>query len=155
MLANSSTYAVLVKEVGLEADDDVSILARPVSFVRLWADIGCGSEFGDVSLWRPVPPSDEYVAMGCVATISHDTPPPVSSVMCVHRRFVKATRPHLHPPHHYLWNSVGSGAQFDEVSVWMVEPTLDSILCNTFVVNQGHEPPISSECHCLRLSVDQ
>lgn len=44
---------------------------------------------GDKALyvWRPVPPSSVFVALGMIATTT-DAPPPQDSVRCVPRRWV-------------------------------------------------------------------
>lgn len=57
---------------------------------------------GTLAFWRPVPPPG-YVAMGCVATSSHRTPPP-DCVRCVRKDLV-AEAP---PPRGCLWTTQGA-----------------------------------------------
>ena len=164
-LENPSTYAVLVKEVGMDVEDEVPILVPPSSFMLVWADVGCNSEFGEVGIWKPVPPNENYVALGCVVTTSHQVPPSFDSVRCVHRDFAKPVKVHRIPPASgsggsnadatpgFLWSSQGTSAGID-CSVWLVEPSFDCILPNSFLISASNEAPPDSDAYCLRLAVE-
>eukprot|EP00798_Chlamydomonas_sp_ICE-L_P025166 gene25166-10797_t len=60
------------------------LVAYPLGYVLVW-------EGEEVALWRPTPPAG-YVAMGCVATASPDTPPSTKLVGCLHKRCVVEAR---------------------------------------------------------------
>lgn len=60
------------------------------------AQITFSSSQGRVMLWRPVPPSDDYAALGCVATEPESSETPdIDSVLCVHKRYPSLP--------HWLW----------------------------------------------------
>jgi hypothetical protein len=60
------------------------------------AQITFSSSQGRVTLWRPVPPSDDYAALGCVATEPESSETPdIDSVLCVHKRYPSLP--------HWLW----------------------------------------------------
>ena len=113
---------------------------------------------GDCSIWRPIPPNDDYVAMGDISIPDlSKTEPPVEMVVCVHKKFVKQTRAHQIPSNisnndnGYLWCSKGAFPNHNW-SVWLVEPALDGILCNTFFATNGNSyPDDHSQANCLKL----
>jgi hypothetical protein len=104
-------------------------------------------------VWRPIPPSEDYVAMGDVAVPDMKTEPGLESVVCVHKHFVKLTSPYLIPEcGGYLWTSKGATVNQTCWSIWLTEPTLDSILCNTFHTVNGEVPIPGMNTYCLKLS---
>jgi Vacuolar protein sorting-associated protein 62 len=57
----------------------------PVGFSKMW---GCEG----LTIWQPKAPAN-YAALGCLIT-TDGKPPPLSSVVCVHRQ-VKRSKSHL------------------------------------------------------------
>jgi len=60
-------------------------LPHPMRFHRVW---GLQTGAQPVFVWQPVPPGDEFVALGMIATRSEE-PPPCSSVHCVPSTWVE------------------------------------------------------------------
>lgn len=62
-----------------------TLFPRPVRFREVWKQEG-----GDKPLyiWRPVPPSSAYVAVGMIGTTSEEQPP-LDMVRCLPRRWTK------------------------------------------------------------------
>ena len=77
--------------------------------------------------WEPVPPSEEYVALGFIGTTT-DKPPDVQMMRCVCKDWVREST-----FVHSIWNDSGSGGR--EGSIWLFN-TLNLI---GFVA--GHDPP--------------
>lgn len=152
-LENPSTGAILVSEVGHTNPDEVAILAAPVGFERLWSYHGSGSDFGDCTLWRPIPPTTDYVALGHIATMD-DNRPSTESVRCVHKDFVQQSKPlRLERSYKYLWSSHGSllSKASSPVSVWLVAPRLDAYYCNTFICSPNEQEPPTTATYCLKM----
>ena len=80
--------------------------------------------------------------------------PDLNMVVCVHKTFVKNTKAYQIPTSKegYLWSSKGAVNKQNYWSVWLIEPSLDSLLCNTFITGDEDKPP-RSHAYCLRLSV--
>lgn len=67
------------------------LLVAPKSFVKVWDNSGLGSKFGFLALWKAVPPTPQYVALGNVVTTSPDGMPPATNTFrCVHVSAVKS-----------------------------------------------------------------
>ncbi|CAK9015796.1 unnamed protein product [Durusdinium trenchii] len=79
-------------------------------------------------LWRPCPPSDAFVALGMVATLSSE-PPPLSAARCVCKSFC---RPSTEVPLQ-LWDDSGSGGK--PASFWLVNSA------QVLWASVGHNPP--------------
>ena len=62
------------------------MFARPARFERVWG-LPKGVNKNILWLWRPIPPSDDFVALGFVGSGDPDDPPKVAvaSLRCVHR----------------------------------------------------------------------
>jgi len=68
-------------------DPPQPLLLPPVEYQRMWDDRNTGAKFGDVTLWRAVPP-DGYVVLGHTASIGNRaaaTPGVEGFFMCVHK----------------------------------------------------------------------
>lgn len=67
------------------------LLVAPKSFVKVWDNSGLGSKFGFLALWKAVPPTPQYVALGNVVTTNPDGMPPATNTFrCVHVSAVKS-----------------------------------------------------------------
>jgi len=84
----------------------------PVKFRQVWDQ----QQGTPVFVWRPVPPSEAFVALGMVATATPE-PPPLDSVRCVAKSFCQPVRD---PPVH-VWDDVGGGGR--PGSFWLVNST--------------------------------
>jgi hypothetical protein len=87
-----------------EAERASGLFAAPQGWERVWRDKGTGSKM-DGSIWRAVPPSNDYVCLGHVAQTGYE-PPPVFNYRCVHRCLVRSV-----PPPRPLWTTGGTGAE--------------------------------------------
>ncbi len=107
-LTDTST-STLSSSDNLEAVAD-ALFPFPLKYHLVWS-----SKLGEVPLyaWRPVPPSDEYVAMGCVVTTSSEEPD-MELVRCVPLRWVAASK----KAPKQLWDDSGSGGK--PGSVWLI-----------------------------------
>jgi hypothetical protein len=98
---------------------------HPKRFHQVW-----NKQTGDRELyvWKPIPPSKSYVALGMVATTS-DEPPDTDTIRCVPRHWAtpSTTKPVL------LWTDAGSGGK--PGSLWCVNTE------GSFAASLGHEPP--------------
>jgi len=97
----------------------------PSSFAQAWCQQQRGAP---LYIWRPVPPSDAFVALGMVVTTKPD-PPPVGSVRCVLKSFCVAsdTTPRR------MWDNERCGGH--PASMWIVNPM------QVLWVSPGHERP--------------
>ena len=50
----------------------------PIRYLMVWSN----TRLNDVYAWEPVPPNDQFVAMGMVFTTT-DEPPPLDAIHCV------------------------------------------------------------------------
>lgn len=140
---------MVVKEVGKRAGEP-DILVAPAKYKRVWTSKGIGGN-GKCAIWRPIPPSGDYVALGDVASYALDKAPSVDLVRCIHKDFVRVTQPYQLGELGCLWSTRGTSAA-QEASMWLVEPALDGILCNTFVANRSLEAP-EQQIGCLKIAV--
>ena len=92
---------VSLKPLGPQA---AQMLVPPQRYERVWKDKGTGATM-DGSIWRAIPPSDEYVCLGHVGQTGKETPAP-AQYRCVHRCLTVATRP-TNP----IWTTVDTGAK--------------------------------------------
>ncbi|CAM9255641.1 unnamed protein product [Laminaria digitata] len=102
-----------------------SLFPRPMRFREVWK-----KSSGDKALyvWRPVPPSSVFVALGMIATTT-EAPPPQDSVRCVPRRWVVEST--FKPVK--VWDDVGTEGRAG--SIWVVNSL------HLMVATVGHDPP--------------
>ena len=102
------------------------LLPAPARYRLVWHDKGALTR--PIYLWRPVPPSAQFVALGMLATAT-DEPPALDAMRCVPRRWCErqtvASR--------LLWRDDGQGGR--PGSFWAI-PTTELV-----VAAQGAEPP--------------
>ena len=82
---------------------DSRLLAPPVDWVQVWADRGSGAN-QDGSIWRALPPGDDFVCLGVVGQRGYDQPTP-RNYACVHRCLVESVG-----ASQSVWTDAGSGA---------------------------------------------
>ena len=102
------------------------LFPHPQRFKQVWS-IQTGSE--PLFIWRPVPPSDEYVALGMVATKVEDPPPSCKSVHCVPASWVEAEPDMMK----MLWSDEGASGK--PGSLWAAGSL------QLLVAAQGHSAP--------------
>lgn len=96
----------------------------PVRYMQVWKQ----QRGKPLYIWRPVPPSDAYVALGMVATVTPE-PPPLDKVRCVAKSFC---RPGYEAPR-MVWDDSGMGGK--AASIWTVNAA------QVLWVVAGHQPP--------------
>ena len=99
-------------------------LPRPARYRLVWSITQGANPF---YAWEPVPPSDDFVALGCIGTKT-DKPPDVRMMRCVCKHWCTESK-HLKS----IWNDSGSGGR--EGSIWV----FNSLNLLGFV--NGHDPP--------------
>jgi len=109
------------------------LLPTPLRFRLAWFSL---QHTPPLYIWRAVPPSGQFVALGMVATTTEE-PPPLNALCCVPRRWCEK---HSMPPR-LVWRDDGSGGR--PGSFW-VNPATELVLAV-----QGSEPP-EGETWCLR-----
>jgi len=97
---------------------------HPAKFRRVW-DQQRGTP---LFVWRPVPPNENFVPLGMVATTTPD-PPPASSVRCV----AKSLCQQVHEPHVQVWDDSGGGGR--PGSMWLVNKI------QALWMTEGHSAP--------------
>ncbi len=113
--------SALFKSRHLSAGHLDYLLPLPVQFRRVWAQ-------PPLHVWRAVPPSEDYVALGMVCTLS-ESPPPMDSLRCVP---VGWTRVSQSVPEK-VWDDAGCGGQ--KGSFWRVSSL------NLLWAVEGHDMP--------------
>lgn len=114
---------------GRSSDEYLQMVAdhycpAPVRWRQVWSQ----NRGTPLFLWRPVPPSEGFVALGMVATVSPE-PPPLSAARCVCKSFC---RPSAEAPMQ-LWDDSGSGGK--PASIWLVNAP------QVLWASVGHNPP--------------
>lgn len=96
--------------------------AYPYRFEKVWDDVGSGGA-DDWQIWRPIPVSAQYVAVGDVVTRGRGTTPALDSVCCIHRDALSAE---LHLPLLHRWDNRGcKTAKVKPFTVYQ-QPTMHS-----------------------------
>eukprot|EP01094_Clydonella_sp_ATCC50884_P003043 TRINITY_DN1233_c1_g1_i1.p1 TRINITY_DN1233_c1_g1~~TRINITY_DN1233_c1_g1_i1.p1 ORF type:complete len:751 (+),score=180.37 TRINITY_DN1233_c1_g1_i1:116-2254(+) len=80
-LLPSQTTSVVVRDT--DRDRCPPLLAPPADFEEVWSTRNTGSNFGEVTFYRPIPPPG-YVACGVVVAEGHSKPPTDRPIACVH-----------------------------------------------------------------------
>lgn len=99
-------------------------MPRPARYRLVWSVTHGSNPF---YAWEPIPPSDEFVAMGMIGT-TDDSPPDPKKMRCVSKSWLKESN-YLHR----IWDDSGSGGR--EGSIWL----FNSLNLVGFVA--GHDPP--------------
>lgn len=87
--------------------------AHPRDYERVWKDSGSGADW-DGAVWKPIPPSADFVAMGMRISRGHSNKPSLTEMVCIEKRFTKAIPVE---DKDLVWNDKKSGADRD-VSIW-------------------------------------
>ena len=82
---------------------DSAYLSAPVGWELIWKDTGSGARL-DGSMWRPVPPSEDYRCVGYVPQEGYDEPY-IPNYRCVHASFTEKL-----VTDEVIWSDKGSGA---------------------------------------------
>eukprot|EP00966_Prymnesium_polylepis_P012161 279241-Prymnesium_polylepis.2 len=118
------------------------LMPPPLRFRLVWQDKAAARP---IYLWRAVPPSAEFVALGMVVTTTEEPPARGSAVMhCVPRRWC-VPRPRAPPK--LLWKEEGASARAG--SIWSSGPQL-----GTMVASLGPDMAAAQEA-CFELEADR
>ena len=132
--------AVTFGDLGMGSSDHLAavvdqLLPHPIRYRLAWHST---SFKPPLYVWRPVPPSGQYLALGMLCTTT-DEPPPTTAMCCVPRRWCERQA----TPARSVWRDEGQGGR--PGSFWAV-PTVELL-----VAGQGSEPPEEAiDCWCLR-----
>ena len=88
------------------------LMPHPVGYKMVWWQQST-SESGNLYVWRAIPPSDDFVSLGFVATTSNQEPG-LDAVRCVNKGFLVPTT--MKPVK--LWDNAGTGGK--KGSFWIV-----------------------------------
>lgn len=99
-------------------------LPRPARFRLVWSLTHGSNPF---YAWEPIPPSDEFVAMGFIGTTT-DNAPDVRKMRCVSKSWLRESS-----FVHKVWDDSGSGGR--DGSIWLY----NTLNLSGFVA--GHDPP--------------
>ena len=105
------------------------LLPHPVNYRQVWTR---SSGRRELFVWRPLPPSDRFVALGVVCTTS-SSPPPLDAVRCVPNSWVT---PCSETPEK-SWDDSGSNLGGKPGSLW----TLSGFAMRLMVAMPGYQPP--------------
>ena len=98
---------------------------HPIRFHQVWRQ-----HKGEKAMfaWEPIPPNENFVALGMVVTTS-DTAPPVDCIRVVPRRWTKKSQivPRL------VWNDAGTGGR--PGSIWIINEM------GLIWITSGHDAP--------------
>lgn len=142
-----STVVVAREENETASSGEEPLLLPPVSYERIWCDAGTGGEYGNFSLWQPIPPNG-YAAMGCAISDHHTNPPAPNSILCVHKSLLKRASIDAEE---CLWSSRNTRAT-SHCSLWMLNADRNGLVPGTFVAVKGFDPPSSkAELWCFNL----
>jgi Ca2+-binding EF-hand superfamily protein len=102
------------------------LLPVPSRYRRVWAQQSVAGQ--PLFVWRGVPPSDDFIALGMVCTNTED-PPQTDALRCVPKQWTRVSQ--LVPEK--IWDDAGSGGQ--KGSFW----TVNSL--NLLWATEGHDMP--------------
>ena len=108
-------------------------LPRPARYRLVWSITTGANPF---YAWEPVPPSDDFVALGCIGTKT-DKPPDVRMMRCVCKHWCTESKSLKS-----IWNDSGSGGR--EGSMW----AFNSLNLLGFV--NGHDAPRKGKAYDLK-----
>ncbi|KAL6076608.1 Signal peptidase I [Balamuthia mandrillaris] len=109
-----------------EPHKKVPLLAKPVTYERLWDTRDTGTTYGGrtgMTVWRPIPP-EGYVALGDVVTPGQalEMPPPyLHYYRCVHLGLLQRGTFKKQSDIGWLWCDKNSGGSYGRCSVWTVD----------------------------------
>lgn len=88
------------------------LMPHPIGYKMVWWQPST-SDSGNLYVWRPIPPSDDFFALGFVATTANQDPP-LDAVRCVNKGFLvpSTTKPTK------IWDNAGTGGK--KGSFWIV-----------------------------------
>lgn len=129
------------KFAALVVRDDPEALRPPVGYEQVWNDKGTLGTH-DVTLWNPIPPVD-YACPGSVATPGYDTPPPLTQIRCVHRRYLVRGEATL------TWTDAGS-LGFQDAGLWTCgDGSRGGLAARSFITRRHHSDPGAPMCWSL------
>eukprot|EP01102_Stenamoeba_stenopodia_P013425 TRINITY_DN4356_c0_g1_i1.p1 TRINITY_DN4356_c0_g1~~TRINITY_DN4356_c0_g1_i1.p1 ORF type:complete len:695 (-),score=146.47 TRINITY_DN4356_c0_g1_i1:128-2212(-) len=128
------------------------LLAFPDDFELVWTDVGTGGiakKYGEVSIWRPLPPKG-YVVLGHLSSPDRNSKPSTTCMACIRRNAVIPTTLYKYPGEStvntmgFLWTDRFSGGKSD-CSFWVADGEDGvSVASTTFISTKGYRPPQGS-----------
>ena len=88
------------------------LMPHPVGYKMAWWQSST-SESGNLYVWRPIAPSEDFVALGFVATTTNQDPP-LDAIRCVNKGFLIPST--MKPTK--IWDNAGTGGK--KGSFWIV-----------------------------------
>jgi len=124
------------KKLGIRSSEYLSGIAdkvfpHPVRYKQVWKQqpaAGKDTKGSSVFIWKPVPPTPEFIALGLVITTT-DAPPELSETRCLKRKYAVAER----SAPEYIWDDSGTGGR--PGSLWLANSL------GLFATAQGHHKP--------------
>lgn len=124
VLSDTQSFGVF-KSKNLDRRVINSLLPHPIKYHLAWMQQqGANSLY----VWRPVPPSSDFIVLGMVATTTPDEPP-LTEIRCVPKPWVVPSR--IKPTK--VWDDAGTGGR--QGSMWVVNSLGLIHVC------EGHRPP--------------
>ena len=114
-------------------------LVEPIAWELIWLDRGSGAHL-DGSMWRAIPPSDEYRCIGNIPQLDYEKPE-LSNYRCVPAEFTERVVTNA-----LIWNDEGSGAR-RPVSMFKLPHS------GTFIAVEGRLTQV--EAYDLRLAPER
>lgn len=93
-----------------------NLLVKPVDWKQVWKDSGSGAT-KDGSFWQALPPDNNYVCIGSVSQLSHNTKPNIPNYRCVHKSLTEKI-----VLSGAVWSDKGSGSD-QQVSIFSLPTT--------------------------------
>jgi len=101
------------------------LMPYPIRYKMVWWQQTAANSF---YIWKPIPPSGDFVALGMVGTLTNDEPP-LDAVRCINKGFlVKSSEPPS-----IVWDNKGTGGK--KGSFWCMNKL------GLLVATEGHEEP--------------
>jgi len=121
--------------------DDPDALRPPLAYEQIWNDVGTLGDH-DVTIWNPIPPPG-YACLGSVATPSHDVPPALGQIRCVHQRYLVRGEASL------TWTDAGS-LGFQDAGLWTCGDGAEGgLAARSFITRRHHSDPGYPKCWSL------
>jgi hypothetical protein len=115
----------LTKSKNLDRAHLNKMLPHPIKYRQVWFT---KKDDRALYIWRPLPPTDEFVCLGMVASVVNQEPP-LDSVRCVPKTWC---RPATYKPD-CIWDDAGTGGR--KGSFWIMNTM------QLMQVSDGHEKP--------------
>jgi len=100
---------------------DGPAVAPPTDYVEVWNDHGTRATFGNMTVWRPVPPPG-YGVLGVIVSTQHGFKPSRGSARCIHLSLLVPALGVFEEDGNCMWMDRCSGGKSGDFSMWSVAP---------------------------------